>query len=123
MKCWFRHSPEVTTGQESSKRDEKGEINEYEVWTQRWVDKLKKMESKARKEVRYGEMNRFGAIHYLIGIPRRGVDKGWPDAIYETGESLVRFLYENSKKAGYINEDSSIDEFLQEARKWRGLVP
>ena len=123
MKCWFRHSPEVTIGQESSKREKKGEIDEFEVWTQRWVDKFKKMESEARKEVRYREMNQFRIYLYLKGIPRRGVDQGWPDAVYETAESFVRFLYEHSKEAGYINADSSIDDFLQDARQWWRLAP
>ena len=95
-----------------------GKRNELEKWTQRWVNNLTFMRYDIERDFRKKRLRKFRIRCYLRCIPMKGVHKGWPEAIYDTGESLVRLLYEYSITIGYINAETSIDDFIQEAKEW-----
>lgn len=96
-----------------------GKRNELEKWTQRWVNKLTYMRYEIEWDIGKKRLSKFRIRCYVRCIPLKGVHNGWPEAVYETGESLVRLLYDYSKSAGYIVAETSINDFIQEAKEWR----
>ena len=72
-----------------------------------------------KKSIVDGTLDKRAIHNYVLHIPFKEKQKGWPEEVYSAGLPLLEDLYSYSKREKYVRDGLSIREFITEAMQWK----
>lgn len=81
-------------------------------------DYFKEMHSSIKASIEENSLDRKAIYNYVMHIPFKGIQEGWPEEIYSAGLLLLEDLYNYSKEKGYVNGNLFLEEFISEVIGW-----
>lgn len=80
--------------------------------TQSTLDYFHSLVKDVKEKIQNNDLCKRDVCSYLRHLPKKGVEEGWPNEVYNMTEEATTLLYNYSLQHNFIEDTTSFEEFL-----------